>query len=73
MKEPPMPKAPITNNDPLLSKQQLADFIGVSAASIDRLRASGEAPAATQIGARNFWRMSGVQAWLDERTEARAK
>ena len=60
-----------TNDDPFLSKRELAKYLGTSTATVDRMRSEGTAPPATMVTpGRLFWRTSLVDKWLGSRTEA---
>ena len=56
------------NDDMLLTKQQLAELLGVSVRSVDRMVAAGTAPTVTLLpNGRRRWRRGDVRRWLEER------
>ncbi len=56
------------NDDMLLTKQQLAELLGVSVRSVDRMVAAGTAPPVTLLpNGRRRWRRGDVRRWLAER------
>ena len=54
--------------DPILSKAAVANWLGVSASSVDRWTKAGTFPPRVRLGpARVGWATSTVQAWLAAR------
>ena len=60
----------MTPNDDLsiLSTAQVADMLGVSRRTLDRLEERGELPGKVQLSPRRVgWRKTAIQAWLSSR------
>jgi excisionase family DNA binding protein len=55
---------------PLLSVADLADYLGLPAATIYDLRSHGEGPVGHRIGKQVKFTLTDVRAWLDARREA---
>jgi prophage regulatory protein len=56
----------------MLRRKQLADLLGVSAATIDKARLSGHFPAPIKLGSRAIgWRASDIMEWLDKQAIGR--
>ena len=54
--------------DPILCKAEVARQVGLSPATIDRMRARDKFPPALQLSPRRVgWRHSTIIAWLDRR------
>jgi predicted DNA-binding transcriptional regulator AlpA len=51
--------------DDLLSTEELAEWLGLSAAAIERWRSAGEGPAYVRLVKVIRYRRGDVQAWLD--------
>lgn len=56
-------------DDLLLRASDAAEFLGVSRATLAKWRVYGFGPAFIKIGARVSYRMSDINAWLDERRQ----
>lgn len=55
----------------VLRKRQLCKLLGISPATLDRMRARGEFPAPILLSEQSIgWTMASVQAWLDSRPVA---
>ncbi len=58
----------IIQNDRILRRKELEQFIGLSRSSIYEAMAQGEFPKPIRIGKRAVgWRQSTIDAWLAER------
>ncbi len=56
------------DDDMLLTKTQLAELLGVSPRTVDRMVAAGTAPPMTLLpNGRRRWRRGDVRRWLSER------
>ncbi|MCH7586206.1 MAG: helix-turn-helix domain-containing protein [Acidobacteria bacterium] len=55
--------------EPLLSAQDLADFLHVPIATIYAWRYRGEGPTGFRVGRRLRYRWTDIQRWLDQRLE----
>lgn len=51
----------------LMTKNDVADVLGLHASSLMRLVARGEFPAPLRVGAQLRWRRQDVSAWIDRR------
>jgi excisionase family DNA binding protein len=56
--------------EPLLSMQELADYLGVPLATVYDWRVDGKAPRAIRVGRHVKFAVSDVRAWLEARREA---
>ena len=56
--------------EPLLSAQDLADFLHVPIATIYAWRYRGEGPPGFRVGRHLRYRWTDIQRWLDQRLEA---
>jgi predicted DNA-binding transcriptional regulator AlpA len=55
----------------VLRKRQLCKLLGISPASLDRLRARGDFPAPLFLSVQSIaWTIESVQAWLSSRAVA---
>jgi predicted DNA-binding transcriptional regulator AlpA len=55
--------------EPLLNEKQLADWLGMSLPSLQRMRSKGSGPKFVQLSQRRIaYRRSVVERWLEERT-----
>jgi predicted DNA-binding transcriptional regulator AlpA len=60
---------PDKNLDPILSERELAEWLGVSLPSLQRMRAEGTGPRFVQLTQRRIgYRKSAVELWLSART-----
>jgi excisionase family DNA binding protein len=61
----------VTETDPLLTNEQLAEMLGISMQKIYALRSSGEGPKALKLGHKLVrYRLSDVEAWLKSKESA---
>ena len=61
--------APDTVLDPILSEQQLADWLNASRPTLQRQRSDGTGPPFVQLSKRRIgYRKSAVERWLEGRT-----
>jgi excisionase family DNA binding protein len=60
---------PAAGLEPLLSTQQLADYLGVSVKTIYEWRAGGHGPCAVRVGRHLKFAVSDVQAWVAQQRE----
>jgi predicted DNA-binding transcriptional regulator AlpA len=57
-------------HDPVLSKSEAAEYIGVSVPTMNRLEAAGDAPTRTRLSPGRWgYRVSHCNIWLDARAE----
>jgi predicted DNA-binding transcriptional regulator AlpA len=57
-------------HDPVFSKSEMAEYIGVSVPTANRLEAAGDAPTRTRLSQGRWgYRKSHCNAWLDARAE----
>jgi excisionase family DNA binding protein len=61
--------APVTGLEPLLSVDQLADYLGVPVKTVYDWRRTGHRPAAYRVGRFLGYAVSDVQAWLAEQRD----
>jgi len=62
------PKPSQVSPNPLLNRLEAAAYCGLSATTIDRMRAAGEFPAPIQLTKRRVaWRRTDLEKWIDER------
>lgn len=54
---------------PLLSPQQVADYLGVPVATVYTWRARGGGPRAHRVGKHLRYQLSDVENWLSERAD----
>lgn len=64
MADQPAPILPATVRT--IDRDQAADAIGVSVRTLDSLDAKGTGPRAVRIGRRRVYRVSDLEAWLNE-------
>jgi excisionase family DNA binding protein len=57
------------DDDPLLSPEELADYLGVSLQTVYRWAATGVGPNRIKVGRHTRYRLSMINAWLDSRTK----
>jgi excisionase family DNA binding protein len=58
------------DDDMLLNKTQLAELLGVSRRTVDRMVAAGTAPAPVILpSGRRRWRRGDVRRWIAERRD----
>jgi predicted DNA-binding transcriptional regulator AlpA len=62
-------EAPGAGLPQLLSVKGLADLLGVSTSAVYSLRATGNAPPVTRLGARLYFNREDVTAWLREQRQ----
>jgi excisionase family DNA binding protein len=60
-----MLQAETTHQFPSLTAPQVAERLGISEATLYRMRARGDAPASYKIGARRLWREADLIDWLE--------
>ena len=53
----------------LLTKQELAEYLGKSVKAIDRLEAQRKGPPRIKLGRTVYYRTESVEAWLDRQEE----
>jgi excisionase family DNA binding protein len=58
---------------PLLSPEELSNFLGVPVATIYRWRSRGEGPSGFKVGRHVRFSLDDVQDWLDTRRDERAE
>lgn len=58
------------NMEPLLSADQVADFLGIPLATLYQWRHKGAGPEAYRIGRHLRYEPAAVRAWLDEQLAA---
>lgn len=58
------------DNDPLLTVEELADYLSIPKQSVYILRHRRKAPPAIKFGGMVRFRKSAVDAWLKEREES---
>lgn len=54
--------------EPLWTSQQLADYLGISAAAVRMMRSRGQGPRFIRLGKNVKYRPEDVRAWLAENT-----
>lgn len=54
---------------PLITINQLAELLGVTASTIRNWRSQGEGPPATKVCGALRWRIEDVAAWVESRRE----
>lgn len=55
----------------VVRKPRVCTLVGLSAATVDRLRARGDFPAPIKLGEQAVgWTMASIQAWIDSRPVA---
>lgn len=54
----------------LLTKKQIAEYLGVTVRSIDRYVAAGELPNPIRIGGRLRWRQQALAEFIERREQA---
>lgn len=55
----------------VLRKRELCKLLGMSPATVDRMRVRGDFPAPIKLGQQAVgWTMAAIQAWLDSRPVA---
>jgi predicted DNA-binding transcriptional regulator AlpA len=54
----------------LLPSKKVRELIGVSSMTLYRLYTYSDLPTPIKINNRNFWRLSDVQDWIDQRSAA---
>jgi len=52
---------------PLLTRQGLADYLGVGFSTVKSMLANGDAPPSVYIGRRRMFRVAAVDQWLEEK------
>jgi predicted DNA-binding transcriptional regulator AlpA len=62
---------PLRVPDSMLVYREVLEFMKISRATGDRLRAAAEFPPAVRVGHVNRWRRSAVEEWLAARECAR--
>ena len=62
---------PLSGLDPLLSIDELAEYLGVPIKTIYEWRQTGRGPVCIRMGRHLKFAVSDVRAWLDERRESR--
>jgi len=50
----------------LLKASEVADLLGIAERTVWRYRSSGELPAPVSIGGATRWRLTDIQAFIDE-------
>lgn len=58
----------IAGLEPLLSIDELSEYLGVPKQSIYNWRTTGNGPRATRVGRHLKYRVSAIQSWLDEQS-----
>lgn len=61
---------PLSGLDPLLSIDELAEYLGVSIKTIYDWRQNGRGPVGIRMGRHLKFAVSDVRAWLDNRRES---
>ncbi|CUR58171.1 Phage transcriptional regulator, AlpA [metagenome] len=61
---------PLSGLDPLLSIDELAEYLGVSIKTIYEWRQTGRGPVGIRMGRHLKFAVSDVRAWLDEKRES---
>ena len=61
---------PLSGLDPLLSIDELAEYLGVSIKTIYEWRQTGRGPVGTRMGRHLKFAISDVRTWLDEKRES---
>ena len=59
----------MSNRDPLLGIEVVAEYLGVPVATIYAWRKNGYGPRAFRVGKHLRWRDSEVQAWLEKQRD----
>ena len=62
---------PISGLDPLLSIEDLAEYLGVPVATIYDWRVDGKGPCGVRVGRHVKFTQSDVQAWIEAQREHR--
>lgn len=55
----------------LLTTQELADLVGVPKATVYRWAHQGEGPVGIRIGKHRRYRLSDIEAWLEQQADRR--
>lgn len=58
----------ITQTDPLLRQEVVAEYIDVSLATLEKWRKTGRGPAHVRVGRLIRYRQSDIERWLREQT-----
>ena len=58
--------------DPLMTRDTLAELLGLSCETLARWDSSGEGPVGIRIGRQVFYRVASVNEWLRSREKAKA-
>lgn len=61
---------PLNGLDPLLSIDELAEYLGVSIKTIYEWRQTGRGPVGIRVGRHLKFAVSDVRTWLDEKRES---
>lgn len=62
----------MTNNDRLMSVEDVADFLGVPVQSVRKWRYLGTGPIGLKVGRHVRYRRADVEKWLDQQASAAA-
>jgi excisionase family DNA binding protein len=62
---------PTSGLDPLLSIEELAEYLGVPITTIYDWRVDGKGPCGVRVGRHVKFTVSDVLAWIDEQRESR--
>lgn len=63
------PAAVLPQFDPVVSRKQTCNILGVSMDTLDRLERAGEMPGRVRLSTRRFgYRLSSIELWLTART-----
>lgn len=61
---------PLSALDPLVTIQELADYLGVPIKTIYEWRQTGRGPVGTRMGRHLKFRLSDVRTWVDAQRDA---